>query len=1467
MRKNFAWNLAVVLAALSLSSSADTIFVNATNISGSEDGLSWATAFRTITEALAAVDPDGGDEIWVAAGDYTEHIVIPSPLALYGGFQGDEASLSERILGDHVTTLHVPVDENGETPSSTLSIDEIDDVRVDGFTFAGAASEDKIARAIFARNVARFVLSHCRIQDHLAFSSAGLSVSGEQILVEFCEFYRNRVVRNDNSPFSSGDGGAVGAHADELSIRHCTFVGNSAEGGGGAIFDNAKLLDTQGVFLEDCVFDGNTAVGGSALFAIRRLVRATRTINRCTFINNQSQNGLVLSVREFVDIPKGKVQTVDLYVFSNSVFAGNQSGFSEIVHGDFISSFVSCSFADNDSGEGKTIIEANVVRNSIFVFHDDVPVRLEEEGVLTNNLFFENASGDVQVEGKVFAGPEAINFNIASAVGNISGDPRFVNLAFYDLHLLNGSAALDRGAFVDGAPDDIDGDIRGDGDGLADIGADEAPPAFVPPVDDTPPISRLDPIPAGSTSQLIVLSWRGSDSGSGVSYGTAFYRVDGGPWIPFQTVRPGETFVLDTSVAPVEGLVEFFVAATDTDGNVEAPPSVPDTQTVFVREFEGDVVFVNGATTGNQNGDSWARALHTIQSGVEIARRLSVPEIWVARGTYAESLSLIGDAIPFPASRAVRLYGGFAGVETSRGARDFLANPTVIDGNTVRDGEPAENVVTISLFDHFRLDGFSITGGFAQAALQLENGDSIPMGQGGGINMFRLDGRSLIANCDLTANRSNARGGAVYALASGEFFPYDVGPTILDSQITGGEAPVGGGVYALRSRLTLANSIVEANKGEGVYAENSGVSIHRSAIRNNLGSGVAFQESQGEVTNSHITGNNAATGGGLRLTGTSIRYEPGDNPVRIEGSHISGNVAEIGGGVYASLATPTLVNSLIVDNEASVHGGGVFVEAIPFEDTRFVVANSLFLNNQAPLGGGLADADPGELALKSIVNSIFVDNTGGAVAELFASADSLLSHSLFFDNPDGDLIDEVTSVLTGADVINLNVPEAEGNLDGDPMFVDELNGDFRLASGSPAIDAGADFEAPERDYFGTLRSEFAPVDIGPFEFDPSKGASPVFRLTTLSLAGGSIEPFDGTRPFARDETVNLEAVPGEGFRFHSWEGDIEGGDPLAAVVMDRDKIAVATFEPIIGERVTLTIRQTGRGNTVPGTGTLVYVVGSRAQIDAVPAAGWQFDGWQGDVENPAEPRGAVTMDSDRDIHAVFSPVNPVTVTVASHGAGIVAPPEGDTPSPSGAELALSAFPDSGNVFLGWTGNVESTSNVTFVTPESDLVAAAHFGSADMDTDDDGILDLEEGLGDFDGDGTPNYLDLDSDGDGALDADEAMAGTDPLDPSDFPGQIEEGAGEGQGEGGGEGTGEGAAEGVGEGQGEGAAEGEGEGMGEGQGEDDGSGEEPAKWPGCHGMGEYANSSTKSDVLLMVATVLTMFFTPNVARRRKP
>ncbi|MEO1534590.1 MAG: GC-type dockerin domain-anchored protein [Planctomycetota bacterium] len=80
---------------------ADRIHVNInTPLDG--DGSTWGQAMRSLVDALAMAQP--GDEVWVAQGTYglgvnalrDDSFVVPTGVALHGGFVGGENALSER---------------------------------------------------------------------------------------------------------------------------------------------------------------------------------------------------------------------------------------------------------------------------------------------------------------------------------------------------------------------------------------------------------------------------------------------------------------------------------------------------------------------------------------------------------------------------------------------------------------------------------------------------------------------------------------------------------------------------------------------------------------------------------------------------------------------------------------------------------------------------------------------------------------------------------------------------------------------------------------------------------------------------------------------------------------------------------------------------------------------------------------------------------------------------------------------------------------------------------------------------------------------------------------------------------------------------------------------------------------------------------------------------------------------------
>ena len=81
--------------------------------------------------------------------------------------------------------------------------------------------------------------------------------------------------------------------------------------------------------------------------------------------------------------------------------------------------------------------------------------------------------------------------------------------------------------------------------------------------------------------------------------------------------------------------------------------------------------------------------------------------------------------------------------------------------------------------------------------------------------------------------------------------------------------------------------------------------------------------------------------------------------------------------------------------------------------------------------------------------------------------------------------------------------------------------------------------------------------------DAAKSVTAVFRqryeLTTSPSTGGSVTVSPVQPDYASGQTVTLQAVPAEGYRFAGWSGDLSGLTNPATVAMNGDKSVAASF--------------------------------------------------------------------------------------------------------------------------------------------------------------------------------------------------------------------------------------------------------------------------------------------------------------------
>ncbi len=225
----------------------------------------------------------------------------------------------------------------------------------------------------------------------------------------------------------------------------------------------------------------------------------------------------------------------------------------------------------------------------------------------------------------------------------------------------------------------------------------------------------------------------------------------------------------------------------------------------------------------------------------------------------------------------------------------------------------------------------------------------------------------------------------------------------------------------------------------------SGMTITGGRVPGDFGGGI-YSRSNLTLTNVHLTGNNAATGGGIYLENAATF-----NLIR---SVVSSNTADQDGGGMELRGNVTLTNSTISGNTAnspSFAGAGVaFVnnvaDSLSFQVTNCTIANNM--TGTANTGGGILTIGTGTIATTTLRNTIIANNAapnlrtvvfGGGTANIVSQGFNLAS-----DNGGGFL--NVAPITT--DQINANAGLAPLALNGGTTPT------HLLLFGSAAIDAG-----------------------------------------------------------------------------------------------------------------------------------------------------------------------------------------------------------------------------------------------------------------------------------------------------------------------------------------------------------------------------------------------------------------------------
>lgn len=224
-------------------------------------------------------------------------------------------------------------------------------------------------------------------------------------------------------------------------------------------------------------------------------------------------------------------------------------------------------------------------------------------------------------------------------------------------------------------------------------------------------------------------------------------------------------------------------------------------------------IFVKQGGVGN--GYSWADATGDLNAALFIAQ--AGDEVWIARGTYYPT-NQTDRKITFTIPSGAKVYGGFAGNETSLGQRDAKANRVILSGNIGSKTDHSDNSYTVVYFknadENTLLDGFIITDGTANGA-----GPSADMERcGAGIY---LDGSGegnvsnpVIQNCIFQNNYARDGGAAYINGRSGK-----CNPTFRNCEFQNNKVDLDGGAIFSDGRHNgiaspvLQNCLFNGNQG------------------------------------------------------------------------------------------------------------------------------------------------------------------------------------------------------------------------------------------------------------------------------------------------------------------------------------------------------------------------------------------------------------------------------------------------------------------------------------------------------------------------------------------------------------------------------------------------------------------------------------------------------------------------------
>jgi len=231
------------------------------------------------------------------------------------------------------------------------------------------------------------------------------------------------------------------------------------------------------------------------------------------------------------------------------------------------------------------------------------------------------------------------------------------------------------------------------------------------------------------------------------------------------------------------------------------------------------------------------------------------------------------------------------------------------------------------------------------------------------------------------------------------------------------------------------------------------------------------------------------------------------------------------------------------------------------------------------------------------------------------------------------------------------------------------------------------------------------ADNNAYSFNLGVTTSGAFIYGAAAIKGATHTP--GQNYAERAEVLQAAGTNTSGVAVEDKMFDAAGLIPVNGAFSTAVDWAVVALE-IKPQQYSIALNTIGSGNIALDSPSGVYRTGATATLTAMPAPGFQFTGWSGDLAGSINP-ATLTINANKSVTASFTALPPPrALTVNTVGSGSVASNPAHEFYDDGTTVILTATPAAGFQFTGWSGDLGDATNPATLTMNADKNVTATF---------------------------------------------------------------------------------------------------------------------------------------------------------------